>query len=874
MADAFRTADGGALIDRSRPVSFTLNGKTYRGYAGDTLASALIANGVHFVGRSFKYHRPRGFVASGVEEPNALFGTGVGPRFEPNQRGTMVELYEGLTAKTQNHFPSLEYDIGSVNAMMSRFFPAGFYYKTFIQPRVAWKHVFEPFIRQAAGLGKAPTEADDAEYEHFHYMCDVLVSGGGVAGILAALTAARAGARVMLVEQNAWLGGRAIVDEGEVDGQPLGDWVRARIAELEAMPNVLIRTRTQASCHEDHNYVLCYERVSDHDPDLYGGGPRHRLWRVRAGRVIAAGGGIERPIAFAKNDVPGVMLAAAMRDYLKLYAAKPGDRVVVYANNDDAYRTAIDLRNAGVEVPAILDAREGSNGDLPQIAREMGMRTMFGSGVSKTLGRKRVEGVEITELRPSGRPGALETVACDAVAMSGGWNPVVHLYSHSGGKLSWDDDQLMFRPDPSRSPIRHDGAPAVVCAGTASGHLALSDVITDGVKAGVEAADALGFETSGADAPAAKSAREDGISAIWFTPSSGKLSVGNKHFLDFQNDVTAADVELAAREGYESVEHTKRYTTLGMATDQGKLSNINGLAILADALRKPIPAVGTTTFRPPYTPISFGSIAGRETRELFKVVRKTPMHDWLAAHGADWEPVGDWRRPYCIRKDGEDRHQAVEREILTAREKVGMLDASTLGKIIVKGPDAGAFLDLLYTNMISTLKPGRCRYALMCNDNGFLFDDGVVARLDEQTFLCHTTSGGADRVHAWMEEWIQTEWPHLKVFTANVTEEYAQIAVAGPKARVVLESLEGDVDLSTDGLPFMSYIDGTLAGCPVRVYRISFSGELSYEIATPAAFGLSLWKAIFEAGQPFGITPYGTEALHVMRAEKGFIMIG
>ena len=350
--------------------------------------------------------------------------------------------------------------------------------------------------------------------------------------------------------------------------------------------------------------------------------------------------------------------------------------------------------------------------------------------------------------------------------------------------------------------------------------------------------------------------------------------MGNKHFLDFQNDVTAADVELAAREGYESVEHAKRYTTLGMATDQGKLSNINGLAILADALKKPIPEVGTTTFRPPYTPISFGSIAGREARDLFKLVRKTPMHDWLDARGADWEPVGDWRRPFCIRQAGEDRHAAVTREILAVREKVGMLDGSTLGKIIVKGPDAGAFLDLLYTNMISTLKVGRCRYALMCNDNGFLFDDGVVVRLDEETFLCHTTSGGADRVHAWMEEWIQTEWPHMKVFTANVTEQYAQVVIAGPKARETLEALEGDIDLSAEGLPFMSFKDGVIAGCPARVHRISFSGELSYEIATPAAFGLSLWEAIHAAGEPHGITPYGTEALHVMRAEKGFIMIG
>ena len=619
--------------------------------------------------------------------------------------------------------------------------------------------------------------------------------------------------------------------------------------------------------------------MGDHDPSAVAhGAPRHRLWRVRAGRVVAATGAIERPMPFAYNDVPGVMLAGAMRDYVGLYAAKPADRVVVYTNNDDAYQTAITLKTAGIEVPAILDSREGTNGDLPQRARQMGLRMVFGACVSKAFGKKGVEAVEASEIRPSGRPSVFERIECDGVAMSGGWNPVVHLWSHCGGKLSWDEQALMFRPDAARPPIRVDGAAGVDCAGRANGRFAWREIIEDGLAAGREAAELAGFASAPIAAPEVTEARRDRIEAMWFTPAVGAEATGSKHFLDFQNDVTAADVELAAREGYESVEHAKRYTTLGMATDQGKLSNINGLAILADARKSTIPQVGTTTFRPPYTPISFGSIAGREKGALFKPVRETPMHRWHAANGADWEPVGDWRRPYCYRRmtdnGKESREAAVKREILGVRERAGLLDASTLGKIIVGGPDAGRFLDRIYTNMISTLKPGRCRYALMCTDNGFLFDDGVVVRLDEGKFLCHTTSGGADRVHAWMEEWLQTEWFDLEVFTANVTEQYAQIAIAGPKAREVLARLEGDIDLSAEALPFMSFVNGTLAGCPVRVHRISFSGELSYEIATPASFGLSLWEALLSAGAADDVAPYGTEALHVMRAEKGFIMIG
>ncbi|MFK7942998.1 MAG: 2Fe-2S iron-sulfur cluster-binding protein [Paracoccaceae bacterium] len=828
-----RLTEGGLLIDRDVPVQFWFNGESLSGFEGDTLASALLANGHRLVGRSFKYHRPRGIVASGAEEPNALMGVGEGARFEPNQRATTTELYQGLVANSQNHWPSLNRDIGALNAWVADKIPvfsAGFYYKTFLFPRVAWKHVYEPIIRMAAGLGKAPVDLDPDDYEHFHVHVDKLVVGGGIAGLKAAQAAGASGETVLLIEQTAHWGGRALVDGDAAE-------VEALLAELETMPNVQMRARAMGAGVYDHGYALVYERVSDHRPGQPGA-PRHRLWRVRAHKIITAAGAIERPLTFANNDLPGVMLASAVRDYVRLFGVLPGKRVVVYANNDDAYRTAITLHEAGAKVEAVLDTRKEAGGTLPSQVRALGIRVMEATGIAKAKGKKAVNEIEIGQIDGDRMTGRDEYLNCDLVAMSGGWSPVVHLWSHCGGKLIWND-QGFFAPDPARPPLGADGQGFVTCAGTANG---------EGLEANVE--------------------------PHWFTPSRGKYAHGTKHFVDFQNDVTAADVRIAAREGYESVEHTKRYTTLGMATDQGKTSNINGLALLAEQLDKPIPDVGTTTFRPPYTPISMGAITGTAKGALFKAVRRTPMHAHHDANGADWEPVGDWYRAYCYRRGGEDRHAAVAREVLNARQNVGMLDASTLGKIMVKGPDAGKFLDLIYTNMMSTLKPGRCRYGLMCNENGFLFDDGVVVRTGEDEFLCHTTSGGSDGVHGHLEEWLQTEWWDLKVYTANVTDQWAQIAVAGPNARKVLEDAGCDVDLSAEALKFMSYVEGTLAGCPVRIFRISFSGELSYEIATPASHGLKLWEALATAGAPHGIMPYGTEALHIMRAEKGFIMIG
>ncbi|MEX0349879.1 MAG: sarcosine oxidase subunit alpha family protein [Paracoccaceae bacterium] len=861
----------GRLIDRTKQVTFSFNGTTMRGFAGDTLASALLANDQMMMGRSFKYHRPRGVVASGAEEPNALVGLGEGSTFEPNQRATTTELFDGLKAQSQNHWPNLDFDIGAVNTHLARFLPAGFYYKMFIHPQPFWKHVYEPFIRKSAGLGKAPeTETRDADtYEHFYAFPDVLIIGGGVAGLQAAKAAALTGVKVLLVEQTGHWGGRAPVDGGTIDNGPVDKFVEQIVAELQAMENVAMRLRCMGAGIYDHGYALGYERLTDHAP--HAAGPRHRLWRIRAKQIMTATGAIERPLSFAGNDVPGVMLASAMRDYVVNWGVTPGERVVVATNNDDAYRTAITLKNAGIDVLRILDARASGGGALADEARALGIRVDPGKAIAKVSGGKRVKKVSICNQEGIG--GARDEVTCDAVAMSGGWSPVVHLWSHCGGKLIWDEAQAHFRPDPDRPPLGADGAGFVSAAGSANGALALGEVLSDANAVGLSAAKAAGGKAKRPKAPVGESTAETPMEPVWLMPANADTPLRMKSWLDFQNDVKVSDVQLAAREGYESVEHTKRYTTLGMATDQGKLSNINGLAILADSLNAEIPQVGTTTFRPPYTPISMGAIGGEARGEVFQPIRRTPMHDWHDRNGADWEPVGHWRRTYAYVRPGETVEAAVNREVKNTRENLGLLDASTLGKLIVKGPDAGRFLDMMYTNMMSTLKPGKCRYGLMCSENGFLIDDGVVARINEDTWLCHTTTGGAERIHGHMEEWLQTEWWDWKVYVANVTEQYAQVAVVGPNARKVLEKL-GGMDVSKEALPFMEWRDGQIGGFDCRAYRISFSGELSYEIAIPASQGQAFWDALMEAGKEFGVMPYGTECLHILRAEKGFIMIG
>lgn len=864
----YRLPQGGRLIDRARKVSFTFDGQNMTGYQGDTLAAAVLANGQRVFGRSFKYHRPRGVVGLGSEEMNALVGVGEGSRHEPNLRATQVELHDGLVAVSQNRWPSLKLDIGALNSKISRFIPGGFYYKTFMWPQAFWKHVYEPMIRRAAGLGKAPEGRDPDTYEHMHAHCDVLVIGAGIAGLAAAEAAQAAGARVIICDESPHFGGMADLSQGTIDGEPQLDWVASRAALLAHAENVHVMTRTTAVGHWHHNHVMLFERVCDHDPSLLAKGtPRHRLWKVRAKEVILATGALERPIAFANNDRPGIMLASAARSLVERYGVSPGMKGVVFTNNDDAYLTALALKRAGGTVAAIIDVRQGTDSAAVRDARNAGIEIIPGhaiAGVESSYGGLGINGVKIAPWRKGqGRVVNESRIVCDFVAMSGGFNPVVNLWCHNGGKLTFDSALQSYRPGK-----HHDRIQAV---GAANGTMDLAQALAEGYAAGEMAVKATSSPMS---RPKVETAQQKPLEPIWFSPATGKYNEGNKHFIDFQNDVTAADLELAQREGYESVEHTKRYTTFGMATDQGKTSNLNGLGVLAEATGKTIPEIGITTFRPPYTPFSFGAIAGTLTKKLFLPIRRTPIFRWHQAQSAHFEPVGQWRRAYTYPRAGEDKHAAINREILAVRHKVGLLDASTLGKIEIKGPDAAEFLDRVYTNMFSTLKVGRCRYGLMMNELGFLTDDGVTVRLADDHFLMHTTSGGADRIAAWLEEWLQTEWTQYKVFVTPVTEQWAQFAIAGPKAREVLSKLGPDFDISAEGFPHMAMKEGKLGQHPVRLYRISFSGELSYEVATPANFGRGLWDAILAAGAEFGIEAYGTEALHVLRAEKGYIVIG
>jgi sarcosine oxidase, subunit alpha len=865
----YRLPAGGGRIDRTKPVTFSFDGKELRGFAGDTVASAVLASGQVLFGRSFKYHRPRGLVGLGSEEMNALVGVGEGVRHEPNLRATQVEIHDGLAAVSQNRWPSLAHDVGALNNVLSRFIPGGFYYKTFMWPKSFWKHVYEPLIRKAAGLGKAPTGRDPDSYEHMHVHADVLVVGGGIAGLTAASAAAASGVKVLLIDENPVLGGIADLTAGKIGEGCVEDCVPTQIAALAKLANVQVLVRTTVVGHYHHNYLMACERIADHDPTLLAAvAPRHRLWKIRAGHVILATGALERPIAFANNDRPGIMLAMAVRAMLGRYGVAPGRSGIVFTNNDDAYLTAFALQKAGVAV-RVVDSRQRPQGSLVQRAIAAGIAVSTGAVISAVEGSQSVKAVKIASYRRGqGRVISEQRFPCDFIAMSGGFNPVLHLWCHNGGKIRFDDGLASYRPD-----VHPD---AMVAVGAANGTMNVTETLLEAAAAGEMAAKAVNPKVKiiKSKLPQVEEPQRGPLEPLWFVPATGKYNEGNKHFIDFQNDVTVADLELAQREGYESVEHTKRYTTFGMATDQGKTSNLNGLGVLAEATGKTIPEIGITTFRPPYTPFAMGAIAGALTGGLFLPVRRTPIFQWHKDHGASFEPVGQWRRAYAYAGSGEDSQAAITREILCVRNKVGLLDASTLGKIEIKGPDAAEFLDRIYTNMFSSLKVGRCRYGLMMNEMGFLSDDGVSVRLGEDHFLMHTTSGGADRIAAWLEEWLQTEWPHYKVFVTPVTEQWAQYAIAGPRARDVLQKLAPDFEVSNESFPHMSFKIGHLGPYPVRVYRISFSGELSYEVATPSHFGQGLWDEIFDAGAEFGVQPYGTEALHVLRAEKGYIVIG
>lgn len=854
----------GGRIDRRRPLQFRFNGRSYQGLEGDTLASALLANGVSMVARSWKYHRPRGILSAGVEEPNALVQLFDGKRTVPNARMTEVSLVEGLSATSIHAKPSIEFDTGAVNGWFSRLIPAGFYYKTFMASQAAW-HFFEKHIRAASGLGVSPTEHDPDRYDKRFAHCDVLVVGAGIAGLTAALNAARAGVRVMLCDEQSEPGGWLLSSAEPIDGVPAAQWVEQALAELHALPDVVVLPRTTAFGYQDHDLVTLVQRRGDHLPEHLAPVFRERLWRVRAKQVVLATGAHERPLVFSNNDLPGIMLANAVSTYIRRYAVLPGQRAVVFTNNDAGYDAALALKAAGAHVQ-VVDARAQASGSLSQQARQQGIAVMNGHAITQAHGRKRVSAVSVQAIDAQERlSGQAREIPCDLVALSGGFSPVIHLHCQAGSKAVWDDAQAAFLPGTS--------AQSEIAAGACAGQLTLKDCADGGASAAAQALTALG-RTANTAAPQVAPQSAGEIRPLWLVPHPKPVSRAPKQFVDLQNDVAASDIHLAVREGFESIEHVKRYTAMGFGTDQGKTGNINGMGIVAQALGKAIPQVGTTTFRPNYTPVTFGAIAGLELGDAFDPVRTTAMHDWHVQHGALFEDVGQWKRPWYYPKNGEDLHAAVARETLAVRQGVGTLDGSTLGKIDIQGPDASVLLNWVYSNAWSKLEIGKCRYGLMLDENGMVFDDGVTVRLAENHYLMHTTTGGAARVLAWMERWLQTEWPHLKVHLTSATDHWSTAIVAGPKSRAVLQKICSDVDFDDAAFPFMSYREGTVAGKKARIMRISFSGERCYEVNVASPDGLHVWQAIHEAGAPFNITPYGTETMHVLRAEKGYIIIG
>ena len=833
----------GGQIDRTQTLNFTFDGKSYQGHGGDTLASALLANNVRLMGRSFKYHRPRGPLTAGSEEPNALVELRSGARQEPNTRATTAELFEGLSANSQNRWPSLKFDAMAINDRFSNFLTAGFYYKTFMWPAAFWEKVYEPIIRKAAGLGSLSMQADPDEYDKGFRHCDLLIIGAGPSGIMAALTAGRSGAQVILADEDFAFGGRLNSETFAINDEAADIWVQASIVELSALSNVRLMTRTTVIGAFDHGIYGAVERVSDHLIQPDSGKPRQILWRIYAAKTILAAGATERPIAFENNDRPGIMLASAIRSYANRWAATPAQRIAIFTNNDDGHRTAKDLHAAGVKIAAVIDTRA----DAP---RSLDYEVLQGAQVTDTKGRLGLSFAEV-ELAD----GSMRTIECNAMGVSGGWNPNVHLTCHQRGRPTWDDGLAAFVPGEILPP-------GMSVTGAALGHLSTHGALENGVKA---AKTALGLKGRTAKLPSAEDAPVT-QTPFWYVEGCSRA------WLDQQNDVTVKDVKLSHQEGFRSVEHLKRYTTLGMATDQGKTSNLGGLAIMAELAGKSIPEVGTTIFRPPYTPTAIGVMAGRIRGMDFHPTRLTPSHYWAKERGAVFVEVGNWLRAQWFPIEGETHwRQSVDREVAATRASVGVCDCTTLGKIDVQGTDAAAFLNKVYCNGFAKLAVGKVRYGLMLREDGIAMDDGTAARLDEDHFVVTTTTANAGKVYQHMEFVRQCLYPDLDVQLISTTESWAQYAVAGPNSRALLQKIiDADYDITNEGFPFMACANITVCGgLRARLFRISFSGELAFEVAVPARYGDALMRKLMVEGEEFNVTPYGTEALGVMRIEKG-----